>query len=195
MAYCQSDIAWPQIEKISATVKDVNKKLSKVIPRRPTLQLHRTYYTVISGCHLRSLITAKVEHVVSLGCQRTDCTLGCIVVYRITTILYIGKDVCPKCIQIVQRFLQIRSNSRRILGLLYTEMSAEIYQDAFRLKTLTLFSSLLVSKIILCILAFQVLQILYILNEDIGILVTSLLACLHKLGTRMCKTHLMVCLG
>lgn len=62
---------------------------------------------------------------------------------------YIGKDVCPKCIQIVQRFLQIRSNSRRILGLLYTEMSAEIYQDTFRLKTLTLFFSLLVSKIIL----------------------------------------------
>ena len=27
---------------ISATVKDINKKLSKVIPRRPTLQLHRT---------------------------------------------------------------------------------------------------------------------------------------------------------
>lgn len=149
MACCQSDIAWPQIEKISATVKDVNKKLSKVIPRRPTLQLHRTYYTVISGCHLRSLITAEMEHVVSLGCQRTDCTLGCIVVYRITTILYICKDVCPKCIQIVQRFLQIRSNSRRILGLLYTEMSAEIYQDAFRLKTLTLFPPLLVSKIIL----------------------------------------------
>ena len=156
------------------------------------MQLHRTDYTVISGCHLRSLITAKVEHAISLGCQRTDCTLGCIVVYRITSILYIGKEVCPKCIQIVQRFLQIRGNSRRILGLLYTEMSAEIYQDAFRLKALTLFSSLLVSKIILCILAFQVVQIIYMLNEDIGILVASLLACFHKLGTRMWKTQPMV---
>ena len=96
MACCQSDIAWPQNEKISATVKDVNKKLSKVIPRRPPLQLHHTYYTVISSCHLRSLITAKVEHAISLGCQRTDCTLVCIVVYRITSILYIGKKICPK---------------------------------------------------------------------------------------------------
>ena len=76
MACCQSDIAWPQTEKISATVKDVNKKIPEIIPSRSTLQFHCTDNTVVSCRHLRSFVTAKMEHGISLGCQRTDCTLG-----------------------------------------------------------------------------------------------------------------------
>ena len=50
------------LKKIPATVKYFSKKLTKILPCRASLHLDCTDDAMISSCHLRPLVTAKVLH-------------------------------------------------------------------------------------------------------------------------------------
>ena len=56
----------------------------------------------MTGCsHLRTFVTAEVEHRVALGCKMADGTLSDVVVYRIVAVFNVGEDVVPKLVEIV----------------------------------------------------------------------------------------------
>ena len=78
----QSDSCQNHICILPAFVKDFLKNGSDKIPSGTAVKFHRTYYTVISGCHFRPGITTVMIRVVPLGGQFADGPFGKVVVYR-----------------------------------------------------------------------------------------------------------------
>ena len=71
--------------------------------------------TMVGNSHLNSFITSVMQGVVTLCRELSDGSLRYVVVYRIISVLLIGKDTIPELIKIVQRFRQVGSSFRLIL--------------------------------------------------------------------------------
>ena len=62
---------------------------------------------MVRSRHLHPLVTAEVEHTVSLCGKFADNPFGQIIVYRIIAVLEVGEYFIPELIQVINRFIQI----------------------------------------------------------------------------------------
>lgn len=62
---------------------------------------------MVHSSYLHTLVTAEVEHTVTLGGKFANASLREIVINRIIIILEIGKYFIPKFIQVIDRFFQM----------------------------------------------------------------------------------------
>ena len=72
------------------------------------MKLHRADHTMVRRSHLHSLVTAEVEHAVTLSGQFSYCPLCKVIVYRIVAVLCKGKYTVPELVQIMKGFRQVR---------------------------------------------------------------------------------------
>lgn len=60
------------------------------------MELYSRNDTMVRGCHLNSFVTAIMLGIVTLRGEFPDSSLCNIIVYRIVSVLLIGKDFIPE---------------------------------------------------------------------------------------------------
>lgn len=75
-------------------IKDIFEESSDEVPDRTAMELYDSYYTMISGRHLGTGITAIMQRIVALGSQLSNGSLCKIIVYREFTVIQVRKDLC-----------------------------------------------------------------------------------------------------
>lgn len=103
------------------------------------MHLDSTDYTMVRSSHLHPLVTAEVEHTVPLCGKFADTTFRNIIIYRIVTVLKVGKYFVPKFLQVIDRFFQIAADIFRFcfqLFQLYRQVLPERYLYFFCFQAL-----------------------------------------------------------